>query len=242
MREDTALTDHADHGAGAEPDEPSTPAPDGKVVGESRWPMVGAVLAAALLTILLPDRLTFGPSWLVPAGEGVLLLVLVFGDPGRITRRARALRVASIALVAMLAFSAFWDTANLVKELVSGGPATNSASELLSTGSIIFLCNAIAFALLYWELDGGGPAARAHRVPRYPSFAFPQQMNAELAPPGWRPRFADYLYIGITNSVAFSPTDAMPQALWAKAAMAVQATISLVLLGLVLARAVNVLT
>jgi hypothetical protein len=223
-------------------DEPGTTVPDHEVVGESRWPMVGAVLAAALLTILLPDRLTFGPPWLVPVGECILLVALVLGDPGRITRRTKVLRVASIVLVGLLAASALWDTTQLVKELISGGPATNSASELLSTGSVILLCNAIAFALLYWELDGGGPAARAHRLPAYPAFAFPQQMSPQLAPASWRPRFADYLYIGITNSVAFSPTDAMPQALWAKAAMAVQATISLALLGLVLARAVNVLT
>jgi hypothetical protein len=72
-------------------------------------------------------------------------------------------------------------------------------------------------------------------------FAFPQQLNPHVAEPGWRPRFVDYLYVGFTNATAFSPTDAMPLAPWAKIAMAVQATVSLSLLGLVVARAVNVL-
>jgi hypothetical protein len=97
-----------------------------------------------------------------------------------------------------------------------------------------------AFALLYWELDSGGAAARAHRLPRHADFAFPQQLNPDIAPAGWRPRFIDYLYLGFTNATAFSPTDTMPLAPWAKVAMTVQSLISLAILGLVVARAVNV--
>jgi hypothetical protein len=123
---------------------------------------------------------------------------------------------------------------------VHGGPETNSASDLLKAGSIVWLSNAIAFTLLYWELDGGGAAARAHDLPRYPDLAFPQQLNPIIGPPGWRPRFVDYVYLSFTNSTAFSPTDVMPLVPWAKLAMAVQATVSLAILGLVIARAVNV--
>jgi hypothetical protein len=102
--------------------------------------------------------------------------------------------------------------------------------------------NVIAFSLLYWELDGGGAAARAHRMPRAPDLAFPQQLNPAIAPPDWRPRFIDYLYLGLTSSTAFSPTDVMPLVPWAKVAMGLQGLISLAVLGLVIARAVNVLT
>ena len=102
------------------------------------------------------------------------------------------------------------------------------------------MSNIIAFALLYWELDGGGAAERAHRPSsRIVDLAFPQQMNPSLAPAHWRPRFIDYLYLGFTNATAFSPTDAMPLAPWAKITMALQALISLVILGLVIARAVK---
>ena len=128
----------------------------------------------------------------------------------------------------------------LIDGLVHGSPQTSSASDLLEAGSIVWLSNTIAFTLLYWELDGGGAAARAHEPSRYPDLAFPQQLNPVIGPPGWSPRFVDYVYLSITNSMAFSPTDVMPLVPWAKLAMAVQAVISLGILGLVIARAVNV--
>jgi hypothetical protein len=129
----------------------------------------------------------------------------------------------------------------LIDSLVTGGPETDSATDLLEAGVVVWVSNNIAFALLYWELDSGGAAARAHSLPLYPDMAFPQQLNPRVAPTRWRPRFIDYLYLGFTNATAFSPTDAMPLVPWAKVAMAVQAQISLAILGLVVARAVNVL-
>ena len=197
---------------------PETPPADDSVLGESRWPMAGAVIVAGVLTVLLPDRLSLGPPWLLLAAETALLVALVIGDPGRITRRSRELRTGSITLVAVLVTSALWATVQLIHELIVGGPVTNSATELLSTGVNVWLCNIIAFGLLFWELDTGGAAARAHHQNPQPDFAFPQQLNPHLAP-GWRPRFGDYLYLALTNSVAFSPTDAMPLAMWAKASM-----------------------
>jgi len=92
------------------------------------------------------------------------------------------------------------------------------------------------------DLSSGGAAARAHGLPPYPDFAFPQQLNPQIVAPGWRPRFIDYLYLGFTNATALSPTDAMPLAAWAKIAMTVQSLISLALLAFVIARAVDVLS
>lgn len=94
--------------------------------------------------------------------------------------------------------------------------------------------------LLYFELDSGGPAARAHDVPPTPALAFPQHLSPELNATHWRPRYIDF-YLGFTNATAFSPTDVMPLAPWAKIVMAVQSVVSLLILGLVVARAVNVL-
>jgi hypothetical protein len=212
------------------------------VTGEQRWPMAGAVLAAMLLTVLLHDELRLGAAWVLPGIEGVLLIALVAGDPGQITRRTRELRLLSIGLVSVLVVGALWSTVLLIDDLIHGTPPTNSAADLLAAGSVVWLSNNIAFALFYWELDGGGAAARAHHLPQYLDLAFPQHMNPQLAPPDWRPRFVDYLYLSFTNATAFSPTDAMPLVPWAKIAMAVQATISLAILGLVVARAVNVFT
>ena len=211
-----------------------------EVVGESRWPMAGAVVAAMVLTVLLPASVRPGPSWLLPAVEGLLLVAVIVGDPGRINRVTGPLRALSIVLVSVLVFSSLWSTGQLIDDLITGGPETNSASELLAAGSIVWVSNIIAFSLLYWELDGGGAAARAHHPRLRPDLAFPQHLNRELGFDDWRPRFIDYLYLGFTNATAFSPTDVMPLVPWAKIAMTVQSFISLAVLGLVVARAVNV--
>jgi hypothetical protein len=210
--------------------------------GEARWPMVAAVLAAMVLTAVRPDALRLGPPWLLPLIESVLLAALIVGDPGRINRLSALLRALSIGVVAVLALDTMISTGLLIAALINGGQATQSATELLSASAGIWGSNVIVFALLYWELDSGGAARRAHDQPRSPDLAFPQQLSPDVAPPGWRPRFIDYLYVGVTASTAFSPTDAMPLAPWTKIAMGTQSLISLALLGLVVARAVNVLT
>jgi hypothetical protein len=212
------------------------------VIGEARWPMAAAVLTVIVLTLLLPHSLIVRPRWGVPIVEAILLVAVIIGDPGKIDRRSRPVRALSITLIALLVATTLWCTTQLIVELIRGGSATNSAGSLLAAGGIVWLSNCIAFGLLYWELDSGGPAVRAHGLPAHPDFAFPQQLSPELAPKDWRPRFVDYLYLGFTSATAISPTDAMPLRPWNKIAMMAQSTISLVLLGLVIARAVNVLT
>jgi len=148
----------------------------------------------------------------------------------------------SIGVVAVLVLDAMVATVRLIAVLIRGGSMTNSPEALLAAGGVVWLSNLIVFALLYWELDAGGAAKRAHRMPRYLDLAFTQQLSPEVARPGWRPGFGDYLYLAMTTSTAFSPTDVMPLALWAKMAMGLQSMISLAVVGLVVARAVNVFT
>jgi hypothetical protein len=119
---------------------------------------------------------------------------------------------------------------------MSGTPA----ADLLEVAAGVWLYTIIAFVFLYWLADGRGPEARIWDPPEFPDLAFPQKLNPNLAPPGWRPEFPDYLYLGFTNATAFSPTDVMPLARWGKLAMTVQAAASLAILGLVVARAVNI--
>lgn len=130
----------------------------GGIVGEARWPMAGVVLAAMVLTYLLPEDLRLGPRWILPLIEGLLLVAVVLGDPGQITRRSALLRALSIGLVAVLVFDALLTTGLLIDDLLKGGPETNSASALLSAGATVFVSNNIAFSLLFWELDSGGAA------------------------------------------------------------------------------------
>jgi hypothetical protein len=203
-------------------------------------PVTLTVLVAMALPFLLPQKLSLGPAWLIPLLLGLLLIALAIGDPGRIDRRSAGLRALRIGLVALLIAQAGWSTSQLVIDLVKGGPVTNNATLLLTTGAVIWIGNNIAFALLYWELDCGGPAARAHGMPKYPDLAFPGELNPHVVPPDWRPVFVDYLYLSLTNALAFSPTDVMPLAHWAKLSMALQSIVSVALLGLIIARAVNV--
>jgi hypothetical protein len=212
-----------------------------RVVGEARWPMAFAVVAIIVMTLLLPHDLVTRPRWGVPLVEGILLVAVVIADPGRIDLVSPRVRALSIALITLLVATTLWCTTELIIQLVRGGPATQSGGALLAAGGIVWLSNCLSFGLLYWELDSGGPAVRAHGLPAHPDFAFPQQLNPELAPEHWRPRFVDYMYLGFTSATAFSPTDAMPMRAWNKLAMMAQSIISLVLLGLVIARAVNVL-
>jgi len=224
-------------GAGTEPPK----AHAHRVVGETRWPMAVAVVAIVVMTVLLPNSLIVHPRWGVPVLECLLLVAVIIGDPGKIDRRSRPVRTLSVTLIALLVGTTLWCTGVLIAQLIVGGAAANSAGALLAAGGMVWLTNCIAFGLLYWELDSGGPAVRAHGLPAHPDFAFPQQMNPDLAPADWRPRFIDYLYLGFTSATAFSPTDIMPLRPWNKLAMMAQSTISLALLGLVVARAVNVL-
>ncbi|MFB6821094.1 hypothetical protein ACFCXA_05830 [Streptomyces virginiae] len=203
--------------------------------------MAAAVIASAVLTLLLPDDLRLGPRWALPLAEGLLLVALISGDPGRISRRSAVLRSVAVALVVVLVGSAIWSTIQLIDDLIHGGHETNSANALLLAGGSVWSSTVLAFSLLYFELDSGGPAARAHHMPPTPALAFPQQLSPELNAPHWRPHYIDYLYLGFTNSTALSPTDVMPLAPWAKSVMTLQSILSLMILGLVVARAVNVL-
>jgi hypothetical protein len=213
---------------------------------ESRWPPAVAILVFVVVNVgvrlWLPAEHVIGLPWLVPAVELVLLGVLLASDPLGVDRRSRWFRRASIGLVLLLVAAALWATVILIDHLINGAPQTNSAGFLLASGVQVLIGNNLAFALLYWQFDSGGPLARLERTTRYPDFAFPQHLNPGLAPPGWRPIFVDYLYLGFTDSTAFSPTDVMPLVPWAKSAMTLQATVSFVVIGLVVARAVNVLT
>jgi hypothetical protein len=221
------------------PDAPR--AKEARVVGEARWPMALAVAAIIVMTLLLPHDLVPRPRFGMPIVEGILLVAVIIADPGKIDLVSPRVRALSLALITLLVATTLWCTTQLIIELVRGGPATQSGGALLAAGGLVWLSNCLSFGLLYWELDSGGPAVRAHGLPAHPDFAFPQQLNPEIAPEHWRPRFVDYMYLGFTSATAFSPTDAMPLRVWNKIAMMAQSTISLVLLGLVIARAVNVL-
>ena len=161
--------------------------------------------------------------------------------PGPVPRSARpfVLALLSVLIVANLIAAGRLVFLTLSNADINGAPL--SATRLLVAGALVLGTNLVTFAVLYWELDGGGPWARAREPARYPDFQFPQTHTQGLAPPGWRPRFPDHLYLAYTNVVAFSPTDTMPLTVRAKALMALQSIISLGVLVVVLSRVINIL-
>lgn len=210
--------------------------------GEARWQVALCTAIAIGLQLVLPSELVLvKPVWVMPAVQALLLVALIGVNPHRINREEWQVRALSLALAGVLGLSNAWSVVRLVDELISGGPVGNKAVELLLIGGAILMVNVIAFALGFWEFDRGGPVARAQGTQDYPDFAFPQMLSPEVGPPHWEPAFVDYLYLAFTNATAFSPTDVMPMSRWAKVAMTVQSVISLVNMGLIVARAVNIL-
>jgi uncharacterized membrane protein len=116
-----------------------------------------------------------------------------------------------------------------------------SADRLLIAGSLVLVTNIVSFALLYWQMDGGGPRGRRRLSGPFPDFQFPQTLTSGLAAPGWRPRFGDHLYLAFTNVVAFSAAETVPLTLRAKGLMALQSILSLGVILIVVARMINLL-
>jgi hypothetical protein len=223
------------------PESPASPGSAEGPKGEPRFPVVLTLVVAMVLPLLMPDELLPGSRWLVPSIIFVLLFVMLALDPGRIDRRSVHVRWVRIGILLVLAFGTSYATVALTVALVRGSNAiTNSGQELIRAGGLVWAFLLITFGFLYWEFDLGGPGERAHTERRFPDLAFPQDMNPTIAPPGWYPTFVDYLYLGLTNNLAFSPTDVMPLKHWAKLGMGLQSIASLLVLGLVIARAVNI--
>jgi hypothetical protein len=207
---------------------------------ETRWPATLAILAAIGLYLALPPTLVLGPAWVFPALEGAILVPLTAARPHRHPGESGPSRMAAIVLIALANIGNVASLGLLVHLLLGGLHITGRT--LILSAIEIYLTNVIVFGLWYWELDGGGPAARlANRSP-YRDFLFPQMNAPDKAPPGWRPTFVDYLYVSLTNATAFSPTDTLPLSRKAKSLMSVQCVASLLTVALVAGRAVNVLT
>jgi len=216
---------------------------------ESRWeaaPAVAVVIGLQLTLALVSQAngwtLWSLPwwVWLVPVvPEAVLLVALAWQRPHRrLVQRGHRRKVA-LTLFAIVSAANALALVALIGSLVNG--EADSAGELLLKGATIWGTNVIVFGLWFWGLDRGGPVKRREPNPRPPDFQFPQSENPELAEPGWHARLVDYLYVSFTNSIAFSPTDAMPLTRWAKLLMMTESAVSATTVLLVAARAVNIL-
>ncbi len=178
-------------------------------------------------------------TWLVLAVPSLLLWFDLWLGGRQIgfasTRRA------SLVLLGVIVLGNLVGLALLVAALVSASSGKLGGAQLLFTAAAIWTANVIVFGLCYWDIDDGGPFERTRHERTTPDFQFPQDENPQLAREGWRPQVWDYLFVALTSGTAFSPTDSMPLTLRAKLLVGVESIISLVLIVLVTARAVNVL-
>ena len=207
-----------------------------------RDPLWGAqlvVAAAIVLDVSLPSKVTIGPVWLLPSVEGLLLVGLVVAAPDPTVVGSPTRRRIAIGMVGLVSAVNAVSLILLIHYLLGGRKEQGHA--LILGGIVLWATNVLLFGLWYWLLDRGGPAARLSAPEHEADFLFPQMTERRVAAPSWRPTLIDYLYTSLTNATAFSPTDTMPLTANAKVLMAIQSLISLSTLGLVVARAVNVL-
>jgi hypothetical protein len=210
--------------------------------GERWWPVALAIIVVAGLHVALPAKYRANPPWVGPAVLLALLAALVIGDPGRIDRQKTWLRIITGTLIAFITVANLFAAAHLVHDIITSNKLfAGNATGLLATGGVIWVTNVIAFGLWYWDLDRGGAAARAHHPQARPAFVFPEMLLTGYAPAAWVPEFADYLSLAFWTATAFGPTDVSAIKRWAKLLMMIEATVSLGIGALVIARAINIL-
>jgi len=210
-----------------------------------------AVLVAIALYAALPNSLLLGPRFVIPGIETALLIPLIAINPKRLTRETRWSRIVSLALAFVLIVVNLIALGMLLHALTASH--VTDGRQLLLAALQVWLTNIVAFGLVYWELDRGGAVARSDRSRtrmQRADFRFTQDEDDDTisevaagssAVSDWVPTFIDYLYVSITNSTAFSPTDTMPLSHRAKAIMSVQGVAALITSLLVIARAVSIL-
>jgi hypothetical protein len=216
-------------------------APAKTIHDESRWPPVLTILFVLFLMATLPGHVTALPVWIsYLAVVAVLLPMAAVGLTGGSRLWLGIERTVIILLATAYVANTMAELADMIGAITLHPPG-NNAFSLLSSSVAIWVANILTFSLLYWQIDRGGPQARASHLSVKPDWVFPQPATPEDLPPDWRPLFLDYLYLGYNTATAFSPTDALPLTRRAKMLMMIESTISLLTMVIVLSHAINVL-
>ena len=209
---------------------------------ERRWPVALTILGVIGLLALLPGRIKLFPGWF-PYIVGILVIIpilaveLTKGNP----RWVRIEHIFTLIFVALMVVATLSNLANLVQKMLAQSSGINGL-QLFASSIAVWTTNVLIFALLYWQVDSGGPEARLNKSGTRPDWLFPQvDAPTELVPPDWRPSFVDYFYLGFCTATAFSPTDILPLTSRAKLMMMLDSTISLLTLVVVAARAISII-
>lgn len=206
------------------------------IIFNPRWAVIIGILAIGLLYLALPESLTPGPSWLLLAIEAALLIPLIFIGMTHRPVPHITIRLFACAVLAVVTAGLAASIALLVYELLYEKVKPNF---LLRSAALLWFTNILVFALWYWEIDGGGPHKRHMSGHQAADFMFPQQADGNKT--GWVPEFVDYLFLAFTGATALSPADTFPLTRPAKLLMMAEAILSLIIIVLLAARAVNIL-
>ena len=199
-----------------------------------RWTFAGVIGLMAVLLSVISERLTIGPAWLVPSIAVALIIPLFITT---FTGNYHITRPIAMGIILLITLAVVVSVVLLIRALF-GHEA--KASDLFRDALLLWVGNVLIFALSYWELDQGGPVPRNSHHPGPPDFLFPQMAVDVPAWKGWKPRFPDYLFLAFNTSTAFSPTDTTIMSWQAKVLMMLQSSISLIIVAVLAARAINI--
>ncbi len=207
----------------------------------ARWPVALTIVAVVLLLAVLPGRVQLVPDWFI----GLLGLFVIVPIAGASITSGRSVwlrleRWSTLIFFLIAAVGMLVNLGLLIRAMARGAPGLTGI-RLLTSSIAIWITNVLAFSLLYWQLDRGGPESRRNGDGVRPDWQFPQEGVPELVAPGWRPMFVDYLFLGFSTATAFSATAAQPLTSRAMLLMMVESSVSLVTIVVVAARSINIL-
>jgi uncharacterized membrane protein len=209
---------------------------------EHRWPVAITILVVIGLLALLPGRIKLFPQWF-PYAIGLVEIIPIVGvELTKGNRRwIRFERIVTLLFVLLIVVGTLVNLASLIQKMIQQSTEIGGL-QLFASSIAVWTTNILAFSMLYWQIDSGGPEARMNHSGKRPDFLFSQQSaQAEVVPSDWRPDYVDYLYLAFTTATAFSPTDVLPMTSRSKLLMMLNSSISLLTLVVVAARAINIL-
>ena len=196
-------------------------------------------MIGAAYTSLLPDIFLASSGVALTAISLLALVSLSITTPRKDVFESPSRRLNVFLLIASIGFTNLYSLLRVLGAMLNGG--TFNGHDLILAAINIYLTNIIVFAMLYWEMDGGGPGKRRSPHNDTRDFLFPQDALHGEKHKHWNPTFIDYVYVSSTNATAFSPTDTMPLTRRAKVLMLAQALVSLLTVALIAGRAINIL-